>query len=80
MQSLQTCLTIKGGGFAHGDLEPLVNEFWTLTYDAMQSLHAGPLKGEDLHTVTLRPLVNEPLVNEVWTSHVMPCNHYMLDL
>ena len=47
MQSLHTCLTIKGGGFAHGDLEPLVNE---------------------------------PLVNEVWTSHVMPCNHYMLDL
>ena len=42
MQSLHTCLTTKGGGFAHGDLEPLVNE--------------------------------------VSTSHVMPCNHYMLDL
>ena len=26
MQSLHTCLTTKGGGFAHGDLEPLVNK------------------------------------------------------
>ena len=31
----------------------------------MQSLHAGPLKGEDLHTVTF-----EALVNEFWTSHM----------
>ena len=51
MQSLHTCWTSKGGGFAHGDLEHLVNEF--LTCNVMQSLHAGPLKGEDLHTVTL---------------------------
>ena len=42
VQSLDTCLTTKGGGFALGDLEHLVNEFWT--------------------------------------SQVMPCNHYMLDL
>ena len=67
----------------------------------MQSLHAGPLKGEDLHLVNEFLTCNvmqslhtclttkgggfahgdlEPLVNEVWTSHVMPCNHYMLDL
>ena len=36
MQSLATCLTSKGEGFAHGDLQPLVSEF--LTCNVMQSL------------------------------------------
>ena len=76
MQSLHTCLTTKGGGFAHGDLDllPLVNEF--LTCNVMQSLHTClTTKGGGFAHGDL-----EHLVNEFLTSHVMPCNHYMLDL
>ena len=73
MQSLHAG-PLKGEGFAHGDLEPLVNEF--LTCNVMQSLHTClTTKGGGFAHGDL-----EPLVNEVWTSHVMPCNHYMLDL
>ena len=45
MQSLHTCLTTKGGGFAHGDLEPLVNEL--------------DLSREGFAHGDLEPLVNE---------------------
>ena len=65
MQSLQTCLTSKGRGFAHGDLEPLVSEF--LTCNVMQSPRA-------FLTAKARGFAHgdlEHLVNELLTSHAM---------
>ena len=68
MHALTSCLTSTRGGFAYGDLEPLPR----------------PLKGEDLHTVTLNLFFNEFLTCNVMQS-LRAClttkgEHYVLDL